>query len=60
MRSGAVRHRREYSQPAEGFSPSHRKYPDFIDAGIDAWEAVYDWHVKNRQEVKATRLADGR
>jgi hypothetical protein len=42
------------------FLRANRKYPDFIDVGIDAWEAVYDWHVKNRQEVKATRLADGR
>ena len=42
------------------FLRANRKYPDYIDAGVDAWEAVYDWHVKNRQEVKATRLPDGR
>ena len=42
------------------FMKANRKFPDFIDAGIDAWEAVYDWHVKNRQAVNATRLPDGR
>jgi hypothetical protein len=42
------------------FMRANRRYPDYIDAGIDAWEAVYDWHVKNRQEVKTTRLPDGR
>lgn len=42
------------------FMKANRKFPDFIDAGIDAWEAVYDWHVKNRQPVNATRLRDGR
>lgn len=42
------------------FIRANRKYPDFIDAGIDAWEAVYDWHVKNRQELRLSRLADGR
>ena len=42
------------------FLRANRKYPDYIDAGLEAWEAVYDWHVKNRQEVRAARLPDGR
>lgn len=42
------------------FMKANRKYPDYIDAGIDAWEALYDWHVKNRQEIRTTRLPDGR
>ena len=42
------------------FLKANQKFPDFIDAGIDVWEAVYDWHVKNRQPINATRLADGR
>lgn len=47
-------------QQQKTFMKANRKYPDYIDAGIDAWEAVYDWHVKNRQEIKATRMPDGR
>jgi hypothetical protein len=42
------------------FLRANRKYPDYLDAGIDAFEAVYDWHVKNRQEPRTTRLPDGR
>jgi hypothetical protein len=42
------------------FMRANRKYPDYIDAGLEAWEDVYDWHVKNRQEVRAARLPDGR
>jgi hypothetical protein len=42
------------------FMRANRKFPDYIDVGIDAWETVYDWHVKNRQELKAARLPDGR
>lgn len=42
------------------FMKANRKYPEYIDAGIEAWEAVYDWHVKNRQEIRTSRLPDGR
>jgi hypothetical protein len=42
------------------FIKANRKYPDYIDVGIAAWEAVHDWHVKNRQEIRTTRLPDGR
>ena len=42
------------------FLRANQKFPDFIDAGVDAWQAVYDWHVKNQQPITTTRLADGR
>jgi hypothetical protein len=42
------------------FLRANQKFPDFIDAGMEAWEAVYDWHVKNRQPITTTRLPDGR
>lgn len=47
-------------QQQKTFLKANRKYPDYIDAGTDAFEAVFDWHVKNRQEVRASRLPDGR
>jgi hypothetical protein len=37
-----------------------RKYPDFIEVGLDVWDNVYDWHVAYRQPLNVTRLADGR
>jgi hypothetical protein len=42
------------------FLRANQKFPDFIDAGIEAWQAVYDWHVNNRQPITTTRLPDGR
>ena len=42
------------------FLKSNQKFPDYIDAGVDAWCELYDWHVKNRQPINATRLPDGR
>jgi hypothetical protein len=42
------------------FLRANQKFPDFIDAGAEAWQAVYDWHVKNQQPITTTRLPDGR
>ena len=37
-----------------------QRYPAYLEVGIDAWEHVYDWHVKQRQPLDAKRLPDGR
>jgi len=37
-----------------------RKYPDFLEIGLDVWDNVYDWHVTFQQPLNVTRLADGR
>jgi hypothetical protein len=37
-----------------------RKYPDFLEIGLDVWDNVYDWHVAYQQPINVTRLADGR
>ena len=37
-----------------------RKYPDFIEIGLDVWDNIYDWHVAYQQAVSVQRLADGR
>ena len=42
------------------FLRANQKFPDFIDAGVEAWQAVYDWHIKNQQPITTTRLPDGR
>jgi hypothetical protein len=42
------------------FLKANQKYPDFIDAGVDVWTAVYDWHLRHNQPINATRLPDGR
>jgi hypothetical protein len=37
-----------------------RKYPDFLEIGLDVWDNVYDWHVAYQQALNVQRLADGR
>jgi hypothetical protein len=37
-----------------------RKYPDFIEIGLDVWDNVYDWLVVYQQPLSVQRLADGR
>jgi hypothetical protein len=36
------------------------RYPEFIDIGIDIWDALYDWHVRFQQPINVARMADGR
>jgi hypothetical protein len=36
------------------------KFPDFIDVGISVFLDLYDWHIKNRQELVITRGPDAR
>ena len=44
----------------ETFFRTAQKFPDFIDVGFDVFMDVYDWHVKNRQQLVVTRGPDGR
>jgi cystathionine beta-lyase family protein involved in aluminum resistance len=37
-----------------------RKYPDFLEVGLDVWDNVYDWHVAYQQPLNVRQLADGR
>jgi hypothetical protein len=36
------------------------KFPDFIEVGVDAWFAVYDWHVRHVQPIVLGRDPSGR
>ena len=42
------------------FLKANQKFPDFIDVGIDIWERMHDWHVRNRQPLIVVRTNDGR
>jgi hypothetical protein len=37
-----------------------RKYPDFIEIGLEVWDNIWDWHVVYQQPLNVTRVADGR
>lgn len=36
------------------------RYPEFIEIGIDIWDALYDWHVRFQQPLNVARMQDGR
>ena len=42
------------------FLRGQAKFPDFIEVGVDAWFAVYDWHVRHLQPITLGRDASGR
>jgi hypothetical protein len=41
-------------------SRAAHRYPEFVEVGPAAWAALVEWHVRERQTLGATRLADGR
>lgn len=36
------------------------KFPDYVDVGLDIWDRLCDWHIKNRLPVQVSRTPDGR
>jgi hypothetical protein len=44
----------------ENFIRGNGKFPDFCDIGLACFYQVYDWHVRNRQQIMVTRQADNR
>ncbi len=47
-------------QDMEQFLRASGKFPDFIDVGVAVFFEIYDWHVKHRQPLTVTRVAEGR
>lgn len=44
----------------DNFIRSNGKFPDFCDVGLSCFYQVYDWHVRNRQQIIVTRQVDNR
>lgn len=42
------------------FLRANSKFPDFIETGSDAWQQVYDWHVRFQQPISLGRTPEGR
>ena len=51
--------RRVQEQQRTFLKASHR-YPEFIEVGSRAWDALIEWHVREQQTLNVTRVADGR
>ena len=44
----------------ETYFRTTQRFPEFIDIGLSVFMDVYDWHIKNRQQLTVTRGADSR
>jgi hypothetical protein len=44
----------------EQFLRSNGKFPDFCEIGARVFYDVFDWHVRNRQQLTVMRQPDGR
>ena len=44
----------------EQFLRSNGKFPDFCEIGARVFYDVYDWHIRNRQQLVVMRQADNR
>ena len=42
------------------FLKSYHRYPEFIEVGARVWDGLIEWHVRERQTLNVTRVADGR
>lgn len=36
------------------------RFPVWIEVGVDVWECVYDWHIRNQQPLTVGRDSGGR
>jgi hypothetical protein len=50
----------EIRQQQRIFLKASHKYPDFIEIGIDVWDRLHDWHVRNQLPLNIVRRDDGR
>lgn len=42
------------------FLKSASRYPEYVEVGVQVWDAVHDWHVTYQQPLAMARAADGR
>ena len=42
------------------FLKASHKFPDFIDVGVNAWDRLHDWHVRQQLPLNIVRRDDGR
>ena len=44
----------------EKYARTSGKFPDYCDIGLSVFYDVYDWHVRNQQQINITRIAEQR
>lgn len=44
----------------EQYTKAGGKFPEYCDIGLAVFHDIYDWHVRNQQQIQVTRMADQR
>jgi hypothetical protein len=44
----------------EKYTKASGKFPEYCDIGLGVFYDVYDWHVRNQQQIQIARIADQR
>jgi hypothetical protein len=47
-------------QEVSRYLKQNGKFPEYCDIGVSIFFDIYDWHVRNQQQIMITRLADQR
>jgi len=42
----------------EQYAKTSGKFPDFCDIGLSVFTDVYDWHVRNQQQISIQRVSE--
>jgi len=50
----------EVKREVQRYLKTSGRFPEYIDIGVSIFFDVYDWHVRNQQQIQITRLADQR
>ena len=51
---------RQVQEQQRTFLKASHHYPEFVEVGPRAWEALIEWHVREQVQLNVTRAADGR
>src|SRR5436190_9948500 len=44
----------------EKYIKSSGKYPEYCEVGLTVYHDVYDWHVRNQQQIQISRISEQR
>jgi hypothetical protein len=44
----------------EKYAKTSGKFPEYCEVGLSVYHDVYDWHVRNQQQIQITRISEQR
>jgi hypothetical protein len=44
----------------EQYAKTGGKFPEYCEVGLTVFHDIYDWHVRNQQQIQITRIAEQR